>query len=385
MMLVQSAKSRLYRFVDDLRRERRIQRWRSYFDGFAAGILNSYMTCNSTSENDLSETERRQVADLWLGACGQVPADTFFKLAKVATGAFDAHYVPDELWFEYLLPSLNPLAASMALQDKALYGFYFNDIKRPVEFFRSIEGNCYDRQNNLVSRSEAIDTVLSFAQPVLVKPIRGAGCGSGIRMLEQFDRAAIERLFREYQNNFSVQQIVDQCPDTKYWNPTSLNTFRVTTLFLNGRLSVQSIIFRVGGRGSCVDNVGAGGYAVGVNLDGTMGRYGYSKTEFREVDASNRRFNGYQFASIAKVVDLAKRLHLRMPFMSLIGWDIALDADGEAVLIELNSASPGILFEQLGSGPLFGDRFDEVMEYVKAHPAVFNEDYCGWRSDWRLI
>lgn len=48
-----------------------------------------------------------------------------------------------------------------------------------------------------------------------------------------------------------------------------------------------------------------------------------------------------------------------------IGWDIAINEQGEAVVLELNSSQPGVIGEQLISGPIFGDRTQEVIDYCK--------------------
>lgn len=43
---------------------------------------------------------------------------------------------------------------------------------------------------------------------------------------------------------------------------------------------------------------------------------------------------------------------------------MALDKDGDPVLIEGNTVYPGISLEQMCSGPIFGNRTDEVIDYL---------------------
>ena len=42
-----------------------------------------------------------------------------------------------------------------------------------------------------------------------------------------------------------------------------------------------------------------------------------------------------------------------------------MNDQGEAVVLELNSSQPGVICEQLISGPIFGDRTQEVIDYCK--------------------
>lgn len=46
-----------------------------------------------------------------------------------------------------------------------------------------------------------------------------------------------------------------------------------------------------------------------------------------------------------------------------IGGDICFNEQNEPVVIELNSSQPGVIGEQLCTGPIFGDRTEEVLEY----------------------
>lgn len=67
---------------------------------------------------------------------------------------------------------------------------------------------------------------------------------------------------------------------------------------------------------------------------------------------------------LRKAIEVIRQSHTRLPNVHLIGWDIAIDETGEPILIEINISYPGIIYEQLCSGPLFGERTGEVIEYV---------------------
>ena len=49
--------------------------------------------------------------------------------------------------------------------------------------------------------------------------------------------------------------------------------------------------------------------------------------------------------------------------INFIGWDICFNEQNEPIVIELNSSQPGVIGEQLCTGPIFGDRTHEVLDY----------------------
>ena len=156
---------------------------------------------------------------------------------------------------------------------------------------------------------------------------------------------------------------------TAYFNQSSLNTFRISTLLLNGKFSVCTSMMRFGSSGSVVDNVGAGGGCVGVNNDGSLMPFGFNKAGQRIAEWNGKKFAGYVIPHFSDVLGMARKAHLDCPLCSFVGWDFAINQDGKVNLIEANLESPGLFFEQLANGkPAFGDRTAEVADWVCNHP-----------------
>lgn len=59
-----------------------------------------------------------------------------------------------------------------------------------------------------------------------------------------------------------------------------------------------------------------------------------------------------------------KECHPRIGNFRLVSWDIAIDKNGNAVLIEANMRKGGINFHQFNNGPLFGNLTERVLEEV---------------------
>lgn len=167
---------------------------------------------------------------------------------------------------------------------------------------------------------------------------------------------------------------MEQSEKTARFNPSSLNTFRVSTLNINGVVSVCSVIFRCGRGHVDVDNVGAGGFAVGVDSNGYFMEYAYDNRYRKHYETETGvSFKGYHVDEVVDIIELAKKAHEKyLPVCGFAGWDFAIDKMGLPVLIEVNLEFPGIQMEQLCiAKPIFGERTDEVIEWVKRHPPVF--------------
>ena len=62
-----------------------------------------------------------------------------------------------------------------------------------------------------------------------------------------------------------------------------------------------------------------------------------------------------------KIIDF----HKKIPFANLIGWDVTIDEQGNPIVIEVNLDSALIETHQVFNGPVFGERFNEVREYIE--------------------
>ena len=185
--------------------------------------------------------------------------------------------------------------------------------------------------------------------------------------------AKVSSILESRKRDFVIQECVEQNVDMARFNPSSINTFRITTLYLNGVFSVLSIILRFGKQGMTVDNWGSGGILVGVGNDGQLYDKGYdiNLNEFEEYNGvyfSHTRLK--QIPSILKAVEYEHTTNFSL--CKLIGWDICIDSRNEAVVIEVNASQPGVIGEQLCTGPIFGDRTLEVVDYCAHKKLVYN-------------
>lgn len=272
--------------------------------------------------------------------------------------------VNEAIIFPNMIRKLNPKYASNVLANKSLYGFLFKDINRPCELLRNFNGVLLNCDNKIVSLNEGIKAILSYGNEVIIKPTIDTYGGHGVQIISNYSESILKQIFEKYKKDFVVQTLVNQSIQTKQFNPTSLNTFRIITLLLNGKVSVLSSIFRCGGKNAVVDNASSGGMFVGIKHDGTLTRAtSYSKLIIDE-SPEGLKFSNYKIEHFEEVLKLAKSLHTRIPLCSFAGWDIALDVNDNPVFMEVNLNCPDVWLMQILNGPIFRDRFSEVIDFV---------------------
>ena len=108
------------------------------------------------------------------------------------------------------------------------------------------------------------------------------------------------------------------------------------------------------------------GITCGIEENGCLKEYAYAYytgEKFAE-HPQGLRFKGFGIPSYDKVVELVQKAHYYAAHFRLISWDVAINEDGEPVLIEANMRNGSINFHQFNNGPLFGELTDAVLSEV---------------------
>ena len=57
----------------------------------------------------------------------------------------------------------------------------------------------------------------------------------------------------------------------------------------------------------------------------------------------------YQIPSYDRAIEMIKRMHMRLPYLNILGWDVAIEENGNPILIEINT-NPGLSQSAFKSG-----------------------------------
>lgn len=356
-----------YRFKRRIRKEREREE---------ALVINNF---SEDKFEALTLEEKTQVDSLWGNICNiEVTSYREFEMFKKLYG-FDARFLTHNIYLPVISHLLNDYKYTKIFEDKGLLGYIKSDtcIRFPKCFIRRIVSDYYDGGMHQITLDKSID-ICASEDELFVKPSHDTSSGIGTQLiqLKKYDKDERKKILREEflkrKDDFVVQECLHQHPVMAQFNETSVNTFRITTLLLNNKYSLCSIVLRCGKNGSNVDNWGAGGLMIYVTPEGKVNSIAH------DIKGNTYKTNGKcvlgecTIPQMPKILEMVEKCHREdFAICKFIGWDIAIDQNGEPVIVELNSSQPGVIGEQLVNGPIFGDRTQEVIDYCKSKEFVY--------------
>ena len=319
----------------------------------------------------LTKVEKNKIKVLWgpINSRG-VNLYRWSRFYKAFCGYFDERFIPSTVYNGLLERTMNLGKFSSFLQHKGEFRLFVKQEHRCATIFSNINEKLYDDEMNLLTKHMVLQMLHARKEDmIVVKPSSGSGGGRGVRMFSHKDITFSN--FDEIlgTNDYIVQDVLREGEDLNRFNRDTVNTIRLLSLNLNGRVSVLSAFLRMGREGLLLDNLSSGGILVGIKPDGYLHDYAVDKNLNKYyVSPSGISFRGTKLYSYSLVRDYAFHHHKDFPLANLIAWDFAIDEKGNVVVLEINLDSGEIQFHQMFNGPLFGDRTQEVIDYIKCHP-----------------
>lgn len=330
----------------------------------------------SVKRTHLTKEEKQSVITFW----GITPASyEEFEIYKTFNG-FDMRFMPMSIYLPLITRRLNDYKYTEILEHKSMFGYLTNGyVHYPKCFLRVINGEAYSQDMAQTDMDSALKSCLKEERVVIKDSVGGSG-GKGISIIKFNGLSNAQRLELLYKdinnrrNDYVIQEYLEETAELKRFNPTSVNTIRVQSLYLNGRWSAVTIILRFGGENAEVDNSCSGGICVGVHPDGRLFEYGFNNQAQRFDKIKDIVFKDTCLSFIPKLLKYVEECHTKQyPIIKYIGWDFMIDTDGNPVCIEINSCQNGHIIFQLSAGPTFGDRTKEVIDYCNSKKFVYNK------------
>lgn len=279
----------------------------------------------------------------------------------------DVRFIPEDLFYVDIEPRLNNLIYRDGIDDKNMYELLFKaqGVKLPDTVVRNINGYWLDENYKLLDFTAAIKLCLSEEKLIIKKAVNSGG-GNNIIVLrgEEITDENLRKFFSQLGENLVVQKLLQQHKLLNEINPASVNTIRIITIMLHNEVLVVQSVLRMGVGASYVDNICAGGMAVGITNKGILKEYAYDAQNKKQ---PNHLTTGFLFKDVClphyqNVESIAKDMHKRFAQFRLISWDFAL-ADTGPVLIEFNLRYQGMdCFQIFSERPFFGELTNEVLK-----------------------
>ncbi len=302
----------------------------------------------------LTKKQKKEVDDFYISMIGMKVPLYCHEYFYSRTGVFSKDYIPKDFYTLELRPRANVYMFQEAYDDKNIYDIILSGENVVHTILKNMNGYYYF-EGKPVSGEEAV-ALCQNLEEVIIKPSMTMQ-GDGVRLLtvkngiSNVDGLTIDQLFKKYKHNFLIQERVKQHKDIAALNPTSVNTMRILTYRSGMEVLVVYSVIRIGRSGQVIDNQCAGGISTMITEDGKLGKAafgGFSEDDVRVTD-TGIILDGYQLPSYDKAIEFVKRLHMKLPYFNIIGWDVSIEENGEPILIEYNT-NPGLSQSAFCSG-----------------------------------
>ena len=172
----------------------------------------------------------------------------------------------------------------------------------------------------------------------IAKPAADGAGGRGVYKVDTrgADRSELYRQLRA--DGMLAEELIEQHPKLKEIYGGSVNTIRVATVTINGKMNILAAAFRCGSGGGCVDNYSSGGMAVKVEPETGIlisdARNGRHDRFVRHPD-SGVMFHGFQIPHWDMVKEMLEKTVRVVPGVGYTGWDVAV-RENDVILVEGN-------------------------------------------------
>lgn len=299
--------------------------------------------------------------------------DTSWHRAYICVNGIEDHrYIPEDIFYAFIEPKLDRKDLFRAYVDKNNYDRLFPGVKTPGTILRNINGRYYDGNYEGIADNKVHDYLKKYQGDYIVKPSMDSSGGKNIMKLEMHSQKilrdgnamTIKDIERTIPRDFLIQEFLEQHSVLKNIYPHSVNTLRVVTLRIHDTIHVLQTIVKFGSDGHYLDyNVTQGGVNCGVSNDGKLNKFAVDKyfKKYHRHPYTDYFFENTYIPNYSSVLNFAKDLHRYLLYFDMVSWDLAINKNGEAVLIELNLINQGISFLQVHHGPIFGDFTEELL------------------------
>ena len=338
--------------------------------------INDKRRINIYKKTEYSKEEIAEIQDYYKLNYGKKIDLRWHRLYQTFTGNFDKRYFPEILFSTKLELLLCDRLIARQFTDKSMVELLYGNVLGlviPKTIVLCCSGIYYDGNRTIISKENALKLLKNCGNKIIKKTI-DSDSGRGVSIIDvhsgidQKNNVTIENLLNEFGNNFIVQDLVKNSADIRKIYPKSLNTFRVITYIVNGKVYHAPLVMRIGKSGNEVDNIHAGGLFIGVNDDGTLLDTAFTEfcERYERHPDTNIEFNKYKINGIDKMLEKAYVCHGLTPHMGMISWDFTIDDKDRIVLIEVNLNNQSIWFSQMAHGKaFFGDNTEYMLKLLK--------------------
>lgn len=323
----------------------------------------------------LSKDQKEQARALWKGEYGINIPLIWHRKYYGYSNRYDPNFFPEILYTTKLDQIMNPPLYTKAMSDKNLTFFLYRQAEKVCPFIKIPMAICgcsngyYYYKNEPSTEEIVLEKIRQLKGQYIIKPSVGESSGHGVEKITFSEDGSVNRVILDrYQKNFVVQECIQQHETFAALHRESVNTVRIMTYRVNGKIKHCPIIIRIGVGKSHLDNAHAGGMYIAVSDDGYLGEFAlcnYKERIYSHPD-SGIVFKGYRVACMEKVIAAAEELHKCLPMIGIVNWDLVVDMNENIEIIEGNLSCGGIwAFQNTWGKGCFGEDTKEIIKILR--------------------
>ena len=329
---------------------------------------------------DITDGEKDEIQRYW-SQYGIIISDfSWHRMYYHVTGIHDPRFVPDLVAGLVVYDYYNNKVYENTWRDKNMFSRLLPGVPFPRTIMKRIRGRFYvdEKYAGTIEQFDAAERLLDYVLErhcdVIVKKTRETGFGKGVGKyhIETYEDAknAIDKW--EGVTDYIVQECVRQHEYLAEFNESSINMMRVYSWRHDGDVSIIFATVRAGVKGSITDVSFDNGvelvHLVGISSDGYFGDKMYDQ-DGRVIKTleTKKKVPGWE-----KMIRIIRENHLLINDFDIIGWDFTIDQSGEPVCFEWNIQWPGTVLYQYVNGPLWGDKTDDILSFLKDKENQYN-------------
>lgn len=199
----------------------------------------------------------------------------------------------------------------------------------------------FGREQLIIKTQEDFKAFAEFAArhpKFFYKPFNGIwGKGTGVANANEIElKSFFDNLIGA--GSYVIEELIVQCKEIASFHPSSVNTVRVVTFKSKKGTEILFAGLRCGRGGSVVDNGGADGIFIQLDLDtGRLVKFGFDEygNKYVEHPDSKKPFENFQIPRYEELKEFVIKAADKLPGLRYVGWDIAVGED-KFMLVEGN-------------------------------------------------
>jgi hypothetical protein len=309
------------------------------------------LTVERQALRPLSHRVRQQAEEYAVKILGSRAFAPWLFLYAAVAGEFRKGWIPDNFYGRIVCPNINGAFRAISGVKTVTRRLFQSDWIPDVAYL--IDRRYFDCNMQPISMEEAAKVVFLHSDEVVVK-MDMSGKGMGVRILSQKDfnpaSLAASTARAVIQSKIAQHRVFDS------FVPQGATTLRLTTVREpDGMFRVRAAYLRI----PCgVDKFVRPASVVRVAVDrdsGILAETGYLSdwTKVESHPQSGAAFCGISIPGFFDAVKLCQDLHALVPQVGCIGWDVIVDTESRAWIVEWNAGHNDVKFSEAVTGPCF--------------------------------